>query len=246
MNTVLHVAALTGRNLIRLRRAPGKLVGITLNPLVMLLAFGLLFRDVLAVPLTVDHVFAGAAVQVGLATLGPTAIAMAEDVRGGLFDRFRTAPIARASVLAGHTFADLAAVVAGMVVVSGAGLLLGWRPHGGPVAVVAGFALALGFAYVVLWLGVLLGLTVRGLPAVDTIAALVLVTFSFLSTAFVPAAGLPSWLRPVVEWNPISVVVDACRSLWGTGSADVLTAVAVLAAGLVVAAGASLVAATRP
>jgi ABC-2 type transport system permease protein len=234
MSAALHVAALTGRHLIRLRRSPGRLVGIVLNPLVMLLAFGVLFRDVLAVPAGIDHVFAGAAVQVGLASLGPTAIGMAEDVRGGLVDRFRSVPVAKVSVLAGHTLADLVSVAAGLVAVTAAGLVLGWRPHGSPLALLGGFALVLAFGYVMVWLGVLLGLTVRALPTVDTVAALALVVFSFLSTAFVPAQGLPSWLRPVAEWNPVSVVVDACRDLWGGGTGHVGAAVAVLAAVLLV------------
>ncbi|MGW2819190.1 ABC transporter permease [Streptomyces sp. NPDC001415] len=210
--------ALAGRHLLHLRRAPGKFLGITLNPLVLLIAVGYLFRDSISVPGSgayEEYLMAGVAVQVGLASIGPTAIGVCMDLRGGLVDRFRSLPVSRGSVLFGQTLSDLMVSVIGLCIVMSVGLAVGWRPHAGALSVLAGFALIIGFIYAMLWLGVLIGLLMRTPEAIDSLGAIVLVAFSFLSNAFFSVQGLPSWIRPLAEWNPVSSVVTACRTLWG-------------------------------
>ncbi len=41
---------------------------------------------------------------------------------------------------------------------------------------------------------------------------------TMLSTSFLPAEAMPSWLRPIAEWNPLSAVVTAARDLFGNQS----------------------------
>ncbi|MFH8408918.1 ABC transporter permease [Streptomyces sp. NPDC018019] len=211
-------AALAGRHLLHLRRAPGKFLGIVMNPLILLIAVGYLFRNSISVPGSgnyQEYLMAGVAVQVGLASIGPTAIGVAMDMRGGLVDRFRSLPVSRTAVLVGQTLSDLIVSALGLVIVMLVGLAVGWRPHAGPLSVAAGFALILAFIYTMLWVGVLLGLLLRSPETIDSVGAIVLVAFSFLSNAFFSVAGLPSWIRPLAEWNPVSAVVTACRTLWG-------------------------------
>ncbi|MCX2732062.1 ABC transporter permease [Saccharopolyspora sp. NFXS83] len=213
-----EVAAVAGRRLRHLRRAPGRFIGITLNPLVSILVLGYLFQSSITIPGGGDYqeyLFAGAALQVGLAGVGPTAIAVASDRQGGLIDRFRSLPISRASVLFGHTCADFLVGLVGLVVVTAVGLLLGWRPHTGPLQVLAGFGLLAVFLYVMLWVGVLLGMVLHSLESIDSLAPLIAVVFPFLSNAFLSEQNLPGWLVPVAAWNPISAVATACRQLWG-------------------------------
>lgn len=219
--TLVEIGAVAGRRLRHLRRAPGRFLGITLNPLLSMLVLGILFQKSATVPGGGDYqeyIFAGAVVQAGLAGVGPTAIAVAADVRGGLADRFRSMPIARSAVLLGHTAADFLVGLLGLAVLTAFGLLLGWRPHGGLPDALASFALAAGFGYVMLWVGVVLGLVSRSLETISSITPLVATVLPFLSTAFVAPQNLPGWLRPVAEWNPVSVVAQSCRSLWHTGS----------------------------
>ena len=213
----IEVFEIAGRRLRHLRRAPGRFLGITLNPLVSMLVLGYLFKQSISVPGGdyLDYLFAGVAIQVGLAGVGPTAIAVASDLQGGLVDRFRSLPISRSAVLVGHTFADLLVSVLGLAVVAVFGLLLGWRPAAGFGSVLAGFGVVLAFSYVVLWLGVVMGIFIRKLESIDAISTLVVVVLPFLSSAFLSTGNLPAWLRPVAEWNPISVVVTTVRSLWG-------------------------------
>ncbi|MFF8725419.1 ABC transporter permease [Streptomyces sp. NPDC015171] len=210
--------ALAGRHLTHLRRSPGRLVLVTMNPLVMLIAVGYLFRESMHIPGGVayeDFIMAGIAIQVGLTGVGPTAIGVALDLRHGLVDRFRSLPIAPSAVLLGRTLSDLAVGAASLTAVSLVGLCVGWRPHEGVLRTAAGFGVLLAFIYVMTWVGILLGTTQRNIEAIDGTGALVLVVLSFLSNAYVPVGGLPGWLRPVAEWNPVTSVITTCRQLWG-------------------------------
>jgi ABC-type multidrug transport system permease subunit len=45
---------------------------------------------------------------------------------------------------------------------------------------------------------------------------------AFISNAFVPPQGMPTWMQYVAEWNPISSVVAACRRLWGNPTVPVV------------------------
>ncbi|MBT1095067.1 ABC transporter permease [Streptomyces sp. Tu102] len=214
--------ALAGRHLTHLRRSPGRLILVTMNPLVMLIAVGYLFRNSMQVPGGVayeDFIMAGIAIQVGLTSVGPTAIGVALDLRHGLVDRFRSLPISPASVLVGRTLSDLFVGAVSLTTVSLVGLAVGWRPHEGVLRTAAGFGVLLAFVYVMLWVGILLGTTQKNIEAIDGTGALVLVVFSFLSNAYVSVSGLPGWLRPVAEWNPVTSVITTCRRLWGNDPA---------------------------
>lgn len=210
--------ALSGRHVRHVRRAPGKLVAITLTPLVTLLVVGYLFKDSIVWPVqghSQEYIMAGIAAQVGLASIGPTAIGVAMDLRGGLIDRFRSLPISRTTVLVGHTLSDLIVAVISLCAVLATGYVLGWRAHDGVLPAVGAFGLLLAFTYAMLWIGVLLGLLIRNIETIQSVGALVLVLFTFLSTAFFGIGGMPGWVRPVAEWNPLSSVANACRRLWG-------------------------------
>ncbi|KAF4406783.1 MULTISPECIES: ABC transporter permease [Streptomyces] len=214
--------AVAGRRLRHLRRAPGRFLGITLNPLLTMLVLGFLLEKSLVIPGNgsyQEYLFAGAVIQGGLAGVGPTAIAVASDVRGGVIDRFRSMPVSRGAVLFGHTLADFLVGLGSLVVVTGFGLLLGWRPHGSAAAVLAGFGLIAVFNYVMLWVGVLLGLASRSLETISSLTPLVVTVLPFLSSAFLAPQNLPAWLRAFAEWNPVSAVAQACRELWGNPSA---------------------------
>ncbi len=215
---VVETLALAGRRLRHLRRAPGRLVGVVLNPLVMLLAVGYLLKGAIVPPhggRLQDYLMPGIAMQVGLAGIGPTAISVALDLRAGLMDRFRSLPISRAAVLVAHALGDALVGLGVLAVISLVGLAIGWRTHGDPLSILAGFGMAAAFIFVMVWVGILLGMLVGNVESIDSIGALVLVICTFLSNAVFSPTSLPNWLRPVVQWNPVSAVADSCRHLWG-------------------------------
>ncbi|MER7848060.1 ABC transporter permease [Kitasatospora sp. NPDC096077] len=217
-------AALIGRHLRHLRRTPEKVIAITLTPVTMVIVLGYLFASVVTVTGSGeyhDYVMAGVFAQVGLTCVGVAALGVAADLRTGLIDRFRSLPMGRATVLVGHTAADLLTTATATGAVALAGLGVGWRIHKDLGSAALGFVLVLAFAYAMLWLGALIGMVLSNAEAINGISALFLVALSFLSNSFMPLTGLPGWLRAVAEWNPVSLVAGACRELWGNAPAVV-------------------------
>jgi len=150
--------------------------------------------------------------------MGP-GTSIATDLREGVVDRLRTLPAARHAYLLGHAIAEWAALLVAIGVLTASGLLVGWRIHTDLVHAAAGFGLLALFALAMLWLGTVIGLSVRSPDAVQGIAFLVVFPLTFLSNAFVPAAGLPAGLQAVAEWNPVSALVAATRTLFGNPAA---------------------------
>ncbi|MEV7098391.1 ABC transporter permease [Amycolatopsis sp. NPDC051045] len=218
-DALVEVLALAGRRLTHLRNVPGRLLAITLNPLITMLAIGYVFKDAVIVPgggSYPEFLFPAALMQVGLAGIAPTAIAVATDLNGGLTDRFRSLPITRPAVLIGHSLGDLVVGLIALVITVASGLLVGGRVHGDVFSLLGGFALLVVFLYAMIWVGILLGLSLRNPEAIDGIGAVASLGLSFLSNAFMSIELLPVWLRPVAEWNPVSSVTTAVRRLWGT------------------------------
>jgi ABC-2 type transport system permease protein len=121
--------------------------------------------------------------------------------------------MAPSAVVAGRCLADMASSVVGLVVLIGAGLLIGWRPAGlGPALAAVGLLLLLRLAF--LWIGIYLGLLTQDPSAVMAVQILVW-PFAFLSNAFVAASAMPGWLGTIAEWNPVAGTVTAVRELLG-------------------------------
>jgi ABC transporter DrrB family efflux protein len=140
---------------------------------------------------------------------------VATDMSKGLMDRFRSLPMARSAVLVGQTTAEVVENVLGLTVMALCGLLIGWQTHNGVLDTLAGFGLLLLFGFAMSWLGAFVGLLVRTPETANSLGMVVIFPLTFVSTAFVPTEGMPSWLRPVAEWNPLSVTTNACRELFG-------------------------------
>ncbi len=217
MNGLSDSIAMIGRNLRHIPRVPEKLAAATFMPLVFVIMFGYLFGSAISVPGGGYREFLMAGIFTQFMVLGAatTAVGVAEDLGHGLVDRFRSLPMARSAVLVGRTVADLLLSVLSCVVMAAAGLVLGWRIHEGLLSALAGFALLLLLGYALSWVGALLGLAVRNPEAANSIAFGILMPLTFLSNAFIPLNNLPEWLRTAAEWNPVSVVVAACRQLFG-------------------------------
>ncbi|MET9694900.1 ABC transporter permease [Streptomyces sp. NPDC006514] len=220
--TVIHCRALVGRHLRHLTRTPEQLLGITIMPVVFVLVFGYLFGSAMSVPggqSYQEYIMAGIFIQVVLSNLGQTAHGVVGDLDNGLMDRFRSLPISRSAVLIGRTSNDVFLVAWSFVLMSVIGLLIGWRTHTNILSVLGGFALLLGLALAIAWLGALLGLVLRTAEAVNSVVAVAIMPLAFLSNAFIPLNGLPGWMQTVAGWNPVSAVVQATRELFGNAPA---------------------------
>jgi ABC-2 type transport system permease protein len=141
--------------------------------------------------------------------------ATAQDIRDGIIDRFRTLPMRPSAVLVGRTNGDLLINSISMVVMILTGLVVGWRIHTSLLEALAGVALLLGFAYALSWVMVFIGLTVRSPEIINNVSFIVLFPLTFISNAFVPSENLPEPLKTFAEWNPVSALVLAARTLFG-------------------------------
>lgn len=222
MSFVDDCRALIGRHLRHLLRMPEKVISATLMPMGFVVLFGLLFGSAITMPhggSYQEFIMAGIFTQVMMTCVPNTAVGTLEDLRNGLVDRFRSLPMSSAPVLIGRTVGDLALRAVTVVAMSAVGLLIGWRIDGGIAAAAAAFAILLLFGFTMSWVGAVLGLVARSGEAAATMPSILLMPLMFLSSAYIPTSGLPAWLGAIADWNPLSAVVNALRSLWGNPAA---------------------------
>jgi ABC transporter DrrB family efflux protein len=213
--------ALAGRNLRHVRQIPEKLLDVTLQPIMFVLLFAFVFGNVIAVPGGDyrEYLIAGILVQsLAFGMMGP-GTSIATDLGEGMVDRIRSLPTSRSAYLFGHFLAELAAALLAIVILCATGFAVGWSVHGSVPEVLGGVALLVAFAGAMIWIGTLLGVTARSPDAVQGFVFMTVFPLTFLSNAFVPAEGLPAGLRTIAEWNPISAVVAAERTLFGNPTA---------------------------
>ena len=212
------VRVLTKRSLARIRREPETLSEVTIQPIMFVLMFAYVFGGAIEIPGggSYNEYLIGGMLGMGLAQTAPgTAVAVVSDMATGLIDRFRSLPMSRAAVLTARTLADLLTQVIGAAVVAGVGLAIGWRVHTSAGEVIEAFALALLFGYAFTWAGVCLGMVLRSPEAAQQTGFVIFLPLTFISSAFVPTQGMPGWLQPIAEWNPLSSLAAACRQLFG-------------------------------
>ena len=219
-----ETSVFASRNIEHIRQIPEKLLDVTLQPLMFVLLFSYVFGGAIHVPGGTyrSYIIGGILIQsLGFGMVGP-ATTIATDLTEGVIDRFRSLPTARSAYLAGHYLSELAGLVLSIVILLGAGLLVGWRTSAAFSHVGLALVLLLAFASAMIWTGTWLGLLVRTPDSVMGVAFTVIFPLTFLSNAFVPINSLPSALQWVAAWNPISVVVSAVRELFGNPVAPVV------------------------
>jgi ABC transporter DrrB family efflux protein len=204
------------RNLRRIPRAPDLLISFTLQPLMFVLLFVYVFGGAIETPGHdyVDFVIPGLIAQTMFFGGFVTAIGLADDLKKGLIDRFRSLPMARGAVLAGRTLADVATNALSLAIMLGVGLIIGFSFDASPLEIIAGIALMLLFGYVFSWVFALFAMISSSAEAAQAIGFMVIFPLTFISSAFVPLDSLPDGLQQVAEVNPFTVAVDAMRALW--------------------------------
>ncbi|MGX1949050.1 ABC transporter permease [Streptomyces anulatus] len=209
------------RNLIRMTRIPEMVIFGLIQPIMFVVLFTYVFGGSISIGGSTDpqlykeFLMAGIFAQtVTFATAGAGA-GIADDMHKGLIDRFRSLPMARGAVLTGRTLADLVQTTLTLVVLAGVALIVGWRTHENLAKVICGFLLLLLLGYAFSWIGALIGLSVRTPEAATSGGLIWLFPLTFISNAFVPVTGMPTFLQHVAEWNPFSATVAGARELFG-------------------------------
>ena len=214
---IYDTLAITRRNVTRLLRTPDSIIFGIVQSVMFVLLFRFVFGGAIQVPggSYVEFLMGGIFAQTVAFSCATTTVAMATDIQAGIIDRFRSLPMWRGAVLAGRTTSDLLLGVLTVSAMAVTGLLVGWRTNSSALEIAAGFLLLALFAYAFLWVGTVIGISVKNPEVAQTAGLIWLFPLTFISNVFVPVESMPSWLQPIAEWNPVSAVALALRQLFG-------------------------------
>jgi ABC-2 type transport system permease protein len=219
-DALTQITALAWRALLKIRRNPEQLVDVTAMPVMFTVMFGFMFAGAISgsqasyLPILIPGIITTTTITACVAA----GVQLREDMDKGVFDRFRSLPIARIAPLAGPMLADLARYAIAASVTLTVGALMGYRPGGGVPGVAAGMVLAVITGWCLAWIFMWLGTRAKTAGAVQGMSMLVMFPLAFLSNAFVPAKTLPGWLQTLTTINPVSHVVSALRDLMNDGT----------------------------
>ena len=213
----------TRRNLLKIRRVPDILVFTLIQPIMFVLLFTYVYGGVIDIPGSsyVEFLMAGIFAQTVVFGSTYSGSAMAQDLKDGIIDRFRTLPMSPAAVLIGRTNGDMLINASSMAVMMVTGFIVGWRVRSSFLEAAFAVVLLLLFAYSFSWVMAFIGMSVRSPEVINNVSFLVLFPLTFIPNAFVPAETLPTPLRVFAEWNPVSSLVQAARELFGNVPAGV-------------------------
>ena len=217
MSLVRDSLIVAKRNMIRIKRVPDVMVFVLVQPLMFVLLFAYVFGGSIDIPGGNYREFLIAGIFAQTVVFGATftGSGLAEDLQKGLINRFRSLPMARSAVVAGRTASDVVYNALSIVVMSAAGLAVGWRIRGSLLDAVVAYVLLLFFAYAFSWVMACIGLLVPTPEVVNNASFMVLFPLTFISNTFVPSDNLPGGLRTIAEWNPVSTLTHAARIRFG-------------------------------
>ncbi len=207
--------AFAWRALLKIKHVPMQLFDVSAFPVMFVLLFTYLFGGALEGS-TGDYlqVLLPAIVVMNVSFITMyTGMAINSDIHKGVFDRFRSLPIWRPAVLVGMLMADSLRYLMAAVVMLTVGIVLGFRPDGGPIGVAAAIALLLVFAFSLSWVWTTMGLRMKTPETVMQASMTVLFPLTFASNVFVDPDTMPGWVQAFVNHNPISHAATASREL---------------------------------
>jgi len=207
---------LAKRNFLRIARAPDLLLAFTVQPIMFVLLFAYVFGGAIETggQSYINFLIPGILVQTMAFGGFVTAMGIAEDLRKGLVDRFRSLPMSRSAVLAGRTLSDIVTNAISITVMLVVGVIIGFSFESPFLHVVAGILLLLLFGYAFSWVFAFIGLTSSSPEAAQSLGFIVIFPLTFVSSAFVPPETMPGALQWFAEWNPFSITVNAIRALF--------------------------------
>jgi ABC-2 type transport system permease protein len=217
--TVEQSLVMAYRGLLKVRRTPEQLIDVTLQPILFTLMFAYLFGGAIAgnvhsyLPIIIPGILAQT-ILTGSVAIG---VNLRDDMDKGVFDRFRSLPVARIAPLAGALIADAIRYVIVTVLTFSMGYMMGLRPQAGLLGVLEASCLVIFFAWCTSWIFAFFGVIAKTATGVQGISMVILFPLTFLSNAFVPVNTLPKPLKWFAQVNPVSHLVNAIRTLLAEG-----------------------------
>ncbi|GGG53651.1 ABC transporter permease [Paenibacillus radicis (ex Gao et al. 2016)] len=235
--TVRNSLTMAYRGILKIRRTPEQLFDVTLQPIIFTLMFTYIFGGAISgdVISYLPVIIPGILVQTVITTSIVTGVQLREDMDKGVFDRFKSLPIARIAPLAGALLADTIRYTIATVLTFGMGYMMGYRPEGGLGYVAIAALLVILCSWSISWIFAFFGVIARTASSVQGISMIVLFPLTFLSNAFVPVDTMPNWLQWFVNINPISHLVTAVRELTNSGIVGWDLGISLIGAAVIVA-----------
>ena len=194
-------------------RSPDALLTALFLPVMLMVVFVYLFGGAVDIGTRyIDYVVPGVLLLCAVTGAGTTAVTVCQDMAGGIIDRFRSMDVSGTAVLAGHVTASLLRNIVSTVLVAAVAFGIGFRPHASAARFAAALGVLLLFVAAISWLAAALGLLVSA-PEAANGAMFFLMFFCYASSAFVPVATMPWWLRGFASNQPATPVTETIRGL---------------------------------
>ncbi|MEU9359222.1 ABC transporter permease [Streptomyces sp. NPDC048301] len=203
------------RAMLKIKHVPEQLFDVTVFPIMMVLMFTYLFGGALAgsTESYIQFLLPGILVMSVVMITMYTGLAVNTDIEKGVFDRFRTLPIWRPAPMVGYLLGDVVRYLLASAVMLVVGIVIGYRPQGGVLGVLAGVALLLVFSFAFSWIWTMFGLMLRSEKSVMGVSMMVIFPLTFLSNVFVDPSTMPGWLQAFVNNSPVTHLAAAVREL---------------------------------
>ncbi|MFF8843292.1 ABC transporter permease [Streptomyces sp. NPDC015127] len=203
------------RAMLKIKHVPEQLFDVTAFPIMMVLMYTYLFGGAIAgsVSAYIQFLLPGILTMSVVMITMYTGVAVNNDISKGVFDRFRTLPIWRPAPMVGYLLGDVVRYLIASVVMLAVGLVIGYRPEGGPVGIVLGVVLLMVFSFSFSWIWTMFGLLLRTEKSVMGVSMMVIFPMTFLSNVFVDPGTMPGWLQAFVNNSPVTHVATAVREL---------------------------------
>ena len=204
------------RHLRAMPRSPEILVFSTIQPIMFVLLFVFVFGDSVKVPGGdyTQYVMAGIFAQTVVFGTAWTSVGLAEDLSKGIIERLRSLPMFQPAVLFGRSISDLVRNVLTFAVMIAVAFAVGWSIEGSFAEAVLATLILLGFGYALSWIQALIGVSVSSVEVANSAGFIWMFPMTFISSAFVDPANMPSWLEAIANVNPFSIVTDVTRDLY--------------------------------
>ncbi|MFD4002520.1 ABC transporter permease [Streptomyces rubiginosohelvolus] len=203
------------RAMLKIKHVPEQLFDVTAFPIMLVLMYTYLFGGALAGSTEeyIQFLLPGIMVMSVVMITMYSGIAVNTDISKGVFDRFRTLPIWRPAPMVGYLLGDVLRYLLAAVVMLGVGMIIGFRPEGGVLGVLAGIALLIVFSFAFSWIWTMFGLLLRSEKSVMGVSMMVIFPLTFLSNVFVDPKTMPGWLQAFVNNSPVTHLATAVREL---------------------------------
>lgn len=214
LTAMRDIAGVAERNLLHMIRTPQVLL-YAVQPAMILLLFRYVLGGAISVPggSYVQYVVPAVFIEAVLLGSIATAIGLADDIRSGIIDRFRSLPMARSAVLAGRTIADMGRCVFGLILMIILAVLVGFRFQGTLLAALGAFGLIIAFGFAFSWVYATVGLITKDPETAQVAGVMPFFILMFASSAIVPIQTMPGWLQPFAKYQPFSVTASGVRAL---------------------------------